>query len=674
MDDRDFSHVLAFPKDRKGERKTKRKLKKVVEAGVEEAVKSTFDRRKKRKAADEPETKKKKKKKSKSLKAEEQKFRAEARKTNIERLREELANDEREIKHIMKKLGYNKRKSKSMPEIFEKEGLHLLWEACDNERRAESRKEEPMDDEEEPEEDEEALTEDIYGRLIDRRTGKVVKGVDTSKAQEKLEKLNEESELLNESTLVHSVKTMEQIFKSNSRNDVKQIFYEVYIKSVATPFALTDRLLIEYAAFLSLVHQLVSSEISAFFVEKFVLHYLELIEKPEEEGKALRNGAVLLAHVYNFKIVKASFLFEIMDKLTKHASASSLSMIGEIFTYAGIALRKRDGPLLNEFLLRVHRKVDELKAASKQDERLKFVLDDLATTKELQAGAKVIKGLTKHLEKKEAELGFTVDDLLHVNERGRWWVVGSAFARTAVENRQKTAENPDRPTKFDRSLLDLAKKLKMNTPLRQTIFCTIMTANGLDDAFEKLVKLNKTEHENRELIYILITCALNERVSNPFYCSLIERFCDFKRSFQLTTQYALWDQLKEVAEKKKHQRVNLANLIADLLHCGAVRLTVLKVINFAAFDSFVAVLLKRLFFRLLVRSSEAALRDIFGYVLRKNAANELLSQGLQLFFELNLKPEDFAEAEELPIFEKRLTFVRGLWGSRRLVISHSFYC
>ncbi|KAI6171618.1 hypothetical protein M3Y99_02002100 [Aphelenchoides fujianensis] len=34
-----------------------------------------------------------------------------------------------------------------------------------------------------------------------------------------------------------------------------------------------------------------------------------------------------------------------------------------------------------------------------------------------------------------------------------------------------------------------------------------------------------------------------------------------------------------------------------------------------------------------------------------------------LFFELNLKPEDFAEVEELPIFEKRLTFIRGLWGA-----------
>lgn len=53
-------------------------------------------------------------------------------------------------------------------------------------------------DMEEDEVEQSKYIEDIYGRTIDAKTGKIVKGVDTSKAQQKLEQLNEESELTDE--------------------------------------------------------------------------------------------------------------------------------------------------------------------------------------------------------------------------------------------------------------------------------------------------------------------------------------------------------------------------------------------------------------------------------------------------------------------------------------------
>lgn len=77
-------------------------------------------------------------------------------------------------------------------------------------------------------------------------------------------------------------------------------------------------------------------------------------------------------------------------------------------------------------------------------------------------------------------------------------------------------------------------------------------------------------------------------------------------------------------------------------------------------DEATTVLLKRVMFRLLVKSNENALSQLFGRVLRESSKNELLTHGLQLFFEVVLKEEDFAEADELPIFKKRLSFVRDL--------------
>lgn len=99
------------------------------------------------------------------------------------------------------------------------------------------------------------------------------------------------------------------------------------------------------------------------------------------------------------------------------------------------------------------------------------------------------------------------------------------------------------------------------------------------DAFEKLLKLGKNDHQGRELIYILVICALHEKNYNPFYANLIERFCEHKRNFQLTTQFAIWDRIKQLSQLKKHQRSNLAFLIADLIWLDAAQLTILKVKN-----------------------------------------------------------------------------------------------
>jgi nucleolar MIF4G domain-containing protein 1 len=71
-----------------------------------------------------------------------------------------------------------------------------------------------------------------------------------------------------------------------------------------------------------------------------------------------------------------------------------------------------------------------------------------------------------------------VDDILHVSERGRWWIVGSAFARNSIREVESTnpANGNNLSDKYDESLLKLAAKLQMNTELRREIFCTIMSS------------------------------------------------------------------------------------------------------------------------------------------------------------------------------------------------------
>lgn len=78
---------------------------------------------------------------------------------------------------------------------------------------------------------------------------------------------------------------------------------------------------------------------------------------------------------------------------------------------------------------------------------------------------------------KEKELPMSMDDIMHVDERGRWWLVGAAwFPTTAVPKNESDEKLVGQTLKFSSSLLELAKKAKMSTVIRRDIFCTIMAS------------------------------------------------------------------------------------------------------------------------------------------------------------------------------------------------------
>ena len=49
----------------------------------------------------------------------------------------------------------------------------------------------------------------------------------------------------------------------------------------------------------------------------------------------------------------------------------------------------------------------------------------------------------------------------------------------------------------------------------------------------KLIKLSLKKQQEREIIYVLVHCALNEKVYNPFYSYLLQKFCEYDRRFKV---------------------------------------------------------------------------------------------------------------------------------------------
>lgn len=117
------------------------------------------------------------------------------------------------------------------------------------------------------------------------------------------------------------------------------------------------------------------------------------------------------------------------------------------------------------------------------------------------------------------------------DEKGKWWVVGSAWVgntETKTPETKKEAANT-----FSQKLLELASKQRMNTDTRKNIFCIIMSAEDYLDAFEKLLRLSLKNQQEREIIHVILHCCLQEKNYNPYYATLAQKFCEHDRKYQV---------------------------------------------------------------------------------------------------------------------------------------------
>jgi hypothetical protein len=51
----------------------------------------------------------------------------------------------------------------------------------------------------------------------------------------------------------------------------------------------------------------------------------------------------------------------------------------------------------------------------------------------------------------------------------------------------------------------------------------------------KLLKLSLKKQQEREIIYVIVHCALNEKKYNPYYSYLAQKFCEYDRRFKVIT-------------------------------------------------------------------------------------------------------------------------------------------
>lgn len=409
---------------------------------------------------------------------------------------------------------------------------------------------------------------------------------------------------------------------------------------------------------------------AAFFIERLAELFDELHKSNKDSaglGKECFNVVALFAHLCNFKIIHCCLIYDIVQQLVNSFSEKDIELLLLLLKLVGAEIRRGDPSALKEIILQIQAKASSTPMLI-NDSRVCFMLEII--TKLRNNNLRKIPGYdssqiehhrkTLHSLIRESgclvsnQLKVSLEDLLNVKLKGRWWTVGYAFLQTPQINTMEVFSTKLQNTK----LLELARKQRMSTDVRKNVFLIMMTSEDYIDAFEKLMRLNLKDIQTREVIHVLIDCCIQEKMYNPYYAYLGQKFCENSRSYQVTFQYSLWDKFKLLSSSAPHSLDNLLRLMCHLFATKALSLSMLKVVNFMALEKPSVQFFTDLFHHLLSTYSQDVIRYVFERIsVKKELAS--LCQNLRIFL------KHFIGGQKSTILEKRLNLVDGI-----LAVSH----
>ncbi|KAG7488473.1 hypothetical protein MATL_G00034590 [Megalops atlanticus] len=449
---------------------------------------------------------------------------------------------------------------------------------------------------------------------------------------------------LSEPNLASISSQLEELYMSHSRKDMNDTLTEVLLAACVTPALMPDRLLMEHVLLVSILHHTVGLEVGAQFLETVVRRFEE-VYKSSSEGKECDNLVAIVAHLYNFHVVHALLIFDILKKLTASFTERDIELILFVLKNVGFALRKDDAMSLKELISEAQRKANSLGEKFQDQSRVRFMLETMLALKNndmrkipgydpepVERLRKLQRTLVHNSSGgSDTKLRVTLENLLAAEQVGRWWIVGSSWSGAPMigdpGNKQQQSTSRGQ---FSAKVLDLARKQRMNTDIRRNIFCVLMTSEDYLDAFEKLLRLGLKDQQEREIVHVLMDCCLQEKTFNAFYAVLGEKFCSYDRRFQMTFQFSLWDKFKDLSSLSGSSFSNLVQLVVRLVQKKSLSLSILKAIEFGELDKPKVRFLRQVLSKLLTDTDPEELANIFGRISGIPKLG-MLREGLKLF-------------------------------------------
>ncbi|KAK1271440.1 hypothetical protein QJS04_geneDACA012980 [Acorus gramineus] len=348
-----------------------------------------------------------------------------------------------------------------------------------------------------------------------------------------------------------------------------------------------------FASFIVGMSCLVGIDFSAKLIASLAKSFED--EYSRDDSLSLRNLTLLLTYLYIFGVCSSDLIYDLLDVLTKRLTELDVSTTLTILDCSGMKLRGDDPSAMKDFILSVQNRVNELKSHSGSTDgktginskRMEFMIETICDIKNNKKRPRQDPIQHTRLKKWLQKLGsggvllrgLKWNKLLDPQKKGQWWLSGDIAPVT--DNIVVVAGSIDKEVLETQKLLQLAAEQRMNTDIRKAIFCIIMSGEDYIDAFEKILRLDLSGKQDREIMRVLVECCLQERIFNKYYAVLASKLCSHDKNHKFTLQYCLWDHYKELESMEISRSRNLARFVAEMLSSFSLSLSILKAVNLA---------------------------------------------------------------------------------------------
>lgn len=377
---------------------------------------------------------------------------------------------------------------------------------------------------------------------------------------------------MSEQNIASVLADFEEAYRKHRRHDVTSTLTTLILDGIASHGAHLDSFVVLHAALVGALHRLVGIEFAAHFVQAAVTRYDAAYAVPEndERGKECANVLALLAALYALQVVACVLPYDLVRGLLAAPGAPAerdVELLLKLVRAAGPQMRADDPAALRDIVQLVQ---DKTAVDGAVGSRTKFMIETLVNLKngkakhgpdaDGSAGArevvermkKFLSGLAKKrtvMAHEPLRVGLT--DLREADKRGRWWLVGAAWAGDPLVEHQTSGgvapAKAEANTEQD-ALLALARKHGMNTDVRRSIFVVLMSSEDCVDAAARVAALGLNAVQQREVPRVALHCLGAERTYNPFWALVVQKTTSPAQ--KITLQFALWDFLRGMGEAR----------------------------------------------------------------------------------------------------------------------------
>ncbi|KAG9452088.1 hypothetical protein H6P81_004992 [Aristolochia fimbriata] len=397
---------------------------------------------------------------------------------------------------------------------------------------------------------------------------------------------------LSESKIESITDEISTIFRSVVRSVGCQIVNEEVLASYSGQPRGNEQSAATFAAFIAGMTCLVGIDFSAQLMVSLAQSFEEQYLKEDEN--CMRNLTLLLSYLCIFGVCSSDLLYDFLFVLSQRMTELDVSTIMTILQCCGMKLRGDDPASMKDFVLNIQNRVNELKSSSEsttdgqpkiKNKRMEFMLETICDIKNNKRRSKEdpvqhtrIKKWLQKLRVQDVVLrGLKWSKLLDPQKKGQWWFSGDISS--ASNDIEEVANTIDKDAAEAQKLLQIAAAQRMNTDARRAIFCVIMSGEDYIDAFEKILRLDLSGKQDREIMRVLVECCLQEKLFNKYYSALSSKLCSHDKNHKFTLQYCLWDHFKDLESMELRRLMNLARFITEMLASYSLSLAVLKAVD-----------------------------------------------------------------------------------------------